>query len=639
MKARAQFTLFLLINSLLLLLCWLNNLAFLHGNLASLGNTLPWHTYYLLLKTILAHGLLIITISGLNTGLANQLIRRWQLDPERAVVISFSLVMGLVFLLNQLYYPQSAYANLSQSLIPNPLATVLVLIATLFLLFTVLNRTTATVIGIIALGFAFYPTPSPWLQHSTKKNVILIGVDSLRLEQLEKTPTLDKAIHSGQQFTHAITPLARTYPAWLSILTGLYPIHHGAQFNLMLAKPEVPQQSIATILKKHNYETLFATDERRFSPIDERLGFTQVVAPKTGVNDFLQGRMNDIPWLNLFSNTVIGRTLFPYNYMNRASFVHYKPETFNQEIETGLDKLNPGKPLFMAVHFTLPHWPLVYGDSPTWQIEKPETLYDSALAATDVQVKQLLNSLRKRGLLNHALVVFLSDHGDAPFNENGRLTRENHYQPPKTQAFKQLMAKQGLGLSESFGHGTDVLTPSQLHVALSLHFYPEDNASTHRQAVSLIDLKPTILDSLSLNDKSISDGTSLMPIINGGTLKPRTLYSETGIHTERSLYDKSAMAKAAKLGLQLYRINPRDDHLWLKNSAIAKLINDKQYVAINQDTTLALYPNPDSDSPFLAVIVDNHTGAWSDVLSSPFSQKHQALVLKNQLAQLYHQDF
>ena len=72
-------------------------------------------------------------------------------------------------------------------------------------------------------------------------NIILVGVDSLRPDVVGAserafgvTPNIDLFLREGaHQFSDTITPLARTFPAWTSILSGRYPRHTGARENLV----------------------------------------------------------------------------------------------------------------------------------------------------------------------------------------------------------------------------------------------------------------------------------------------------------------------------------------------------------------------------------------------------------------------
>lgn len=52
-------------------------------------------------------------------------------------------------------------------------------------------------------------------------------------------------------------------------------------------------------LSELGYYNVLAADERRFSNMDEYLGFDKVVGPENGALDFLLGELLDIPLVNV----------------------------------------------------------------------------------------------------------------------------------------------------------------------------------------------------------------------------------------------------------------------------------------------------------------------------------------------------
>src|SRR5262249_39123969 len=69
-------------------------------------------------------------------------------------------------------------------------------------------------------------------------NIIVVVVDSFRPDYLlffggnKATPFMDSLLANAVVFSDAVTPIARTFPAWTSILTGKYPLESGARFDL-----------------------------------------------------------------------------------------------------------------------------------------------------------------------------------------------------------------------------------------------------------------------------------------------------------------------------------------------------------------------------------------------------------------------
>jgi hypothetical protein len=239
---------------------------------------------------------------------------------------------------------------------------------------------------------AYPPRPLP--------DVVLLGVDGVRPDHLgfynglqpSLTPTLDALLHECVVFLNAWTPLARTYPSWLSILTGQTPANHGGIFNLIAPDETRRASTLGHRLADKGYHRLYAIDETRFSNLDGSYGFDQMVAPAIGAADFLLGSVSDIPLVNLLAGTPIARWLFPTVYMNRALKRTYRPEIFDRRLAGAIRRFDPAKPLFLAVHFELPHWPYTWANHESFSPPMPPELelvstnsYHKSIARVDRQ--------------------------------------------------------------------------------------------------------------------------------------------------------------------------------------------------------------------------------------------------------------
>ena len=86
-------------------------------------------------------------------------------------------------------------------------------------------------------SLAFFPRGTSRPEH--QPHIILIGLDSLRADLLDPqispgvTPHIDAFMDQGVEFTNAITPLARTFPSMMAMLTGRHPHQTGAVMNLL----------------------------------------------------------------------------------------------------------------------------------------------------------------------------------------------------------------------------------------------------------------------------------------------------------------------------------------------------------------------------------------------------------------------
>jgi len=423
-------------------------------------------------------------------------------SPSKVEKFGIALwVLGIIVLLlaNQYYYPNTKFSSLSYVFVrTGTLKPLLVILVALFFvvmlvagyaLIKIFTKTKGlrrftflSVLLLTGLGCFFIfkrPLLATDVATAERPNIIIIGVDALRPDFLGyfgshlNTVHFDRFLNHAAVFSEALTPIARTYPAWVSILTGTYPKLTGVRFDLAGQVHFDLNQTLPSILRQQGYTTLFATDEVRFSNIDTQLGFDRLVTPPMGFNDFLLGTMNDFPMANLLVNTPLGRYLFPYSYGNRAAYVTYEPNTFLNLLRPTLEQKRE-KPLFLAVHLCLPHYPYSWASYPN--NNQFLNNYRSAIKRADLQVFDLLKMLKKNRLLEHSIVVLLSDHGEALELAGDRVTEADLFIPGHANK-KQLIphfyppsVKTEL-VNQSAGHGTDVLGLSQYHSVLAFRFF------------------------------------------------------------------------------------------------------------------------------------------------------------------------
>lgn len=564
-------------------------------------------------------------------------------------------LQGLVTALiaNQYFFPNSKFAELTALLFFTPHAikiTFFVLVFTCVISLLLagggllkygIQRPRYFLVGIIvvALSASFFQLATPSKVHDaatvTKPNIILIGVDSLRPDFLSHfgrdidTPFFDKFVSGSTVFSQAITPLARTFPSWTSILTGQYPRQTGIRFNLAQQQHAVLTNTLPHILQQHGYETIYATDETRFSNIDKNFGFNRIITPPMGLNDFLLGTLNDFPFSNLLVNTVIGKWLFPYSYGNRPVYFTYDPNSFINLIKPALQE-NRKKPLFLAVHFCLAHFPYLWSDAIGSEQDIVKR-YEASVKRVDEQVSDFFVVLKQSGLLEHAIVVMLSDHGEALELHGDRITKNELFIPAReTKVSVPKFYPPSLDKEEvdqSGGHGTDVLGLSQYYSLLAFKLYGlgEQKIKVIPGVVSLLAIKPTLLDLLHIKPDVNAEGVSLAPMITTNkkiAFLPRHIFIESDFTPEaiRTVYPETR--KALLEGVQLFQVDPITTRLTFKDAMSQMIINSKQYADIYGDWMLALYPQ--SQNTHMAILIKLSTGEWTNDLQSSFAKQSPA---------------
>ena len=266
------------------------------------------------------------------------------------IIFIFILSLLTILAANQYYFPNSKFAELSSLVLFNATITtialsllfaacgIMIFLALAGLLYRLRRHLIITLIScfIIFMLYEFlFKSEERYqsLASSSRPNIILIGMDSLRPDFLSysgfdrKTPYLDSFLEQSTVFAEAVTPLARTFPSWSSLLTGQYPRELNIRSNLSSQKQLRLDATLSSILKQNGYETIYATDETRFSNIDRNFGFDRIISPPMGLNDFLIGNFNDFPLSNLLINTLAGKWLFPHSYANRPRII-LSPDIF-----------------------------------------------------------------------------------------------------------------------------------------------------------------------------------------------------------------------------------------------------------------------------------------------------------------------
>lgn len=417
-----------------------------------------------------------------------------------------------------------------------------------------------------------------------RPDIIVIGFDSLRPEMPNEgyMPNLKRYLDQSVRFENAVTPLPRTYPSWISLLTGVYPVKHGARFNLMpYSYLDQQFKTLPQRLRENGYQTLYAMDEKRFANIDRRYGFDFLLGPKIGVGDFLFGFLSDLPILNIVRQVPLSRIFFPFIYSNRALNVSYLGSDFVHEVERGVASLKGDMPAFMVVHFCEPHWPYAYVSGPEkregwlsrYTKEGSFQGYLKALPRADDQFAAVISDLRQAGRLDNALVFFVSDHGEA-------FARDK-------VTFRSSVGGKPFELY-SVGHGTDVVQREQFQVLLAYQMYRDGKLVSvpfreDSQRVSLLDIYPTVLEHVGLGLPKNLDGYSLL---QRKEQPERNFFVETDFNVAAMFKSKVDVGDVFAEGASAYRVEP-NGYVSLRPEKIEQILLLKEYSVFSGEQAVA----------------------------------------------------
>jgi arylsulfatase A-like enzyme len=429
----------------------------------------------------------------------------------------------------------------------------------------------------------------------TRTNVVLIGIDSLRTDIVGKrgpegvAPHLREFLEGSVRFTDTMTPLARTFPSVMSILTGRQPHKTGAYMNLPPRDFIHEGDTLGRIFGRAGYHSVFAMDEVRFANIDQSYGFDQAVIPPAGATEFLMTLFADTPLSNCVMNTRLGSWLFPYIHANRGAAGTYDPDTFLNRIDR---EVKFGNPLFFATHLTLSHWPYTWAGAPLPEKNPGPVWPDYYINVThrvDRQFADLMSILDKRGVLDNAIVVVYSDHGES-FGLPGE-----SLVPDRDPLMRALAAV------PQWGHGSTVFTTHQYKVVLGMRGFGAaaksfPGAREVTAPASVMDIAPTLTQLAGASTSTPFDGFSLVPLMSGDGEVPaqfvhrvrftETEYNPVGVATPDGKMSTSGIAKAA----EMYRIDPVTDRIEVRQENLVPMLTVRQYAALSDDFLVAAVP-------------------------------------------------
>jgi len=468
--------------------------------------------------------------------------------------------------------------------------------------------------GLGALGIVYLASsahsilPERASGSAGKPNVILIGLDSLREDLVDErlspqvTPHVAAFMKNATQFTNAITPLARTFPSMCSMLTGRHPHSSGAVMNLLPRQLIDDSDSLPRVLARAGYRTVYATDEVRFANIDVSYGFTQTITPPIGSSEFLIEKIADAPVFNVLANTRLSAWLFPHVYANRGASRTYDPDSFVRRIDR---ELEVDQPMFLVTHLTLSHWPYIWAGAPIKVGDKQARwppYYLRAAERVDQQFADMMDMFERKGLLDDAIVVVYSDHGESFGVHDEALVPD---EDPLIHA---------LGVEPIWGHGSTVLTAHQFRIVLGMRRYGQPWPADHKlnAPVTFEDIAPTMVEALGIAAPAHFEGKSLLGLVEGresaaDAFVGRIRFTETEFQMPVGLATQEGKVSASKIeeALTIYTIDRATDRITVKPSHLGQLLLHRQYAAVGDHYLLGAFPRGSEPGfNFLAVTVD-----------------------------------
>ena len=371
---------------------------------------------------------------------------------------------------------------------------------------------------------------TPW-------NVIIIGSDSLRGDRIGAngyqppranaagqagvSPAIDALAARSANFRYAHTPIASTLEAGISLMASQYPHTHGIRHMyptrdaLETALEKV--NPIAPLLNARGYDTAAIGDWCAGYYQIAPLGFQDIqVSSFDNFKIYMsQAVIMAHAVIPLYFDHEAGYRMFP-QIRSFAQFV--TPEVVTQRVENRLaNRASDGRPFFWHVFYSCNHLPFrspepyrsMFSDPayngphrngvdfdidafiggtdlqskadvlPPHEVAQIRALYDGTTRMFDDQVKRILEAIERQGLSERTIILITSDHGD------------DLYEPGVT-----------------FGHGQTMNGGLQsFHIPMVVHI-PGMPPAEFEEAVSVLDVAPTLADLLGVKTPASWEGTS-----------------------------------------------------------------------------------------------------------------------------------
>ena len=302
--------------------------------------------------------------------------------------------------------------------------------------------------------------------HKSKPNVILIVVDTLRTDHMgaygynrNTTPYIDKFKKDSMLFKNAISASPWTIPSLGCLFTSMHPTVLGYR-----GKPIRLNEyflTLAEVFKGNKYTTGGIVSSAFAS---SRLGFGQ------GFDSYDEENAQGHGYISSPSLTEKAVSfLESHKQENFFLFLHYFDPHYDYVLHEDYDYFPDYEgPLFSRQPLIREIRKIASSLSPD-DIAYLQALYDSEVNFTDKHLGILFAKLKELGLYDDALIIFTSDHGEE-FCERG-----DYWIGHSTKLYQEL-----------------------IHVPLIIKLPGNSSQKTVEDYVGLIDLMPTLVDSLGL---------------------------------------------------------------------------------------------------------------------------------------------
>lgn len=303
-------------------------------------------------------------------------------------------------------------------------------------------------------------------------NLIILSVDTLRADHLgawryprPTSPRIDAFASESIVFERAVAPSSWTLPSLASAMTSLHASTHGCETFVSSLTPS--HDTLAETLAQAGFAT---------AGVGSHVFLSEAYGLQQGFEEFDEELIR--------SN------------LGESHAAISSPDVTDKGVRWLRTRGSDARPFFLWLHYFDPH--ALYLEHPELASalggNRPVDRYDEEIAFTDHWIGGLLDELEALGLAQSTIVVLFADHGEE-FDDHG---------------------------AESHGH---TLHAELTRVPLAIRV-PGWQPRRVRDAVSLLDIMPSVLELLGVAPPDHMAGHSLVPLMRGQPTPERPILSQ-----------------------------------------------------------------------------------------------------------------
>lgn len=315
-----------------------------------------------------------------------------------------------------------------------------------------------------------------------KISVILISIDNLSPEYLEKTENIKKFARENIYFENCISPDPNCLPSHLSVFTSTTSKKNGCFLNeYYYLKKEI--RTISEVFKDKGYLTYSFVSGK---PLKKLYGLNRGFDVYDDL--FFHGQNGSLILSALEKENI---TFFP-NFREAKETLNLAKEKIEKE----------KKPFFLFIHLYDLYPPLSPPEE--YKVKFPQDPYFASLQYVDYEMGIFLKEINRKDVL----IVIISDHG-----------KKDEESPKKETGLK------------------DIRVPAIFKFPEKFNIKPQN----FKNPISLLDISPTLLSFLKIKDKNSlqEEGEDLKELITKGIEKKKKIISST--YTPYHFYGKSPL--------------------------------------------------------------------------------------------------